>query len=104
MKVIATSLGFYGGSRRRIGAEFDMLEGSMKKDAKGDAILPSWVVRASAEGRKRAAQAKDLEYHKAFEGAKASAGDPSKVQFEGIKPGVFDSESPYGPEVPDGLV
>ena len=44
MRVIAIELGFYGGSRRRVGAEFEM---AIAKGAK----LPRWVVLASSESR-----------------------------------------------------
>lgn len=71
MQVVAISTGFYGGSRKRTGAIFDMDEKHFKNGA-----MPSWVKAAPDAGiaKEEAAAAKKAETDKVKAGIVASSG------------------------------
>lgn len=75
MKVVAISEGFYKGTRRRVGAVFDMPEEGMKKKD-GKPVLPSWVkaVQNDQQAKAVAAQVKQDELDKQKAGAIAASG------------------------------
>ena len=75
MKVIALSLGFYRGARKRIGDVFDMDESAMKKKD-GKPTLPSWVkpVSNEREAKQEAEAVKKAEQDRMIEGAKTASG------------------------------
>jgi len=61
VRVIALKLGFYDGSRRRVGDVFDWDVSTLQKDKDGEPVLPFWVkavpaneAAASAEATKAA--------------------------------------------------
>jgi len=74
MRVIAKFEGFYGGSRRRVGAEFDMDESKLPKDKDGKPVLPKWVVECSAESRKALSDAALVRRRRDLKAAEVSAG------------------------------
>lgn len=84
MQVIATKEGFYQGSRRRVGAIFDMDDKDIKAD-KGAIVKPSWVKAApdANEARKEVAKAQKAAAEKVKAGAiAASGGAPAKAKVD----------------------
>jgi hypothetical protein len=52
MLVRANTVGFYGGSRRRAGAVFEMDDKAIKKDKDGKIVKPRWVSDAAVPEKK----------------------------------------------------
>lgn len=75
MRVIATSAGFYQGSRRKAGDIFDMADADMRKKD-GKTVLPKWVkaVKDEADAKAEVAKAKKADEMKAKAAAVASSG------------------------------
>lgn len=73
MLVIATHLGYYKDSRRRIGVEFEMDEKDMKQKD-GKPVLPKWVVEATPENRAGVRRAHDVERKRGLEAVQAASG------------------------------
>ena len=75
MQVVAMQVGFYGGSRRRVGDVFDIPDESMKK-REGKPILPKWVAPApnAHEAKIVAAKAKQADQARRTAGAVAASG------------------------------
>jgi len=87
MQVIAVTMGFHGGTRKRVGEIFDMDETKWKKDAKGKPRCPSWVkpVTDPAKARAEAKAARQAEAARQKEGALASSGgQAAKAKVDGI--------------------
>lgn len=82
MRVIATHLGFYKDSRRRIGAEFDLSEQDMKKDADGKPVLPFWVVEATPENRAKLKGEAAVARKRGLDAVKAARGPTRNARQE----------------------
>lgn len=83
MRVIATQLGYYKDSRRRIGAEFEFAEKDMEQKD-GKPVLPSWVVPATDESRAKLGNAAAVERQRGLDGVKA-AGGPKRHERQAAK-------------------
>jgi hypothetical protein len=82
--VIAVEQGFYRGARQRVGAEFEISETDLKKDAAGNPVLPKWVVPATVEQRARLADAARFKQRREVEALVAVAG-PKRAGTAGVR-------------------
>lgn len=90
MRVIATHLGYYKDQRRRIGAEFEMDEAGLKKDASGAPLLPKWVVEATPENRAKLAGEAVVARRRGLEAVQAAAG-PKRNARQQARPSDEDA-------------
>lgn len=112
MRVIAIEAGFYDGSRRRVGAEFEFdveAHGNVpfKKGSDGNPVLvfneetkrrepvrdtdakrvlPKWVVPATPESRRKLGDAAKVAAEKELDAVKAAAG-PKRTGREAVREG-----------------
>jgi len=85
MRVIALEMGFFGGSRRRAGEEFEYDTSKCKRNEEGDVILPKVLAPATPATRSHIADLKRQGQQKEMSAIVASAG-PKRPGVVAVRP------------------